>query len=99
MSVRKRTINGVSPLHLWCIWLIGTAVASVPFLTTTIPPLGQHFYNIVRVDILSHPASYSKNFVVRWDVLPDLAMDLTAPWLTKFMSVERAAWLFTLIEL
>ena len=99
MTVRNRMNNGISPLHLWGAWLIATVVASVPFLTTSIPPLGQHFYNIVRVDILSHPESYVRNFVVQWDVLPDLAMDLAVPWFTKFIPVEWAAWLFTLVEL
>jgi hypothetical protein len=97
MTAGKRTTSGVSPLHLWGIWLIGTVVATAPLLITSIPPLGQHFYNIVRVDILAHPASYAGNFVVRWDVLPDLAMDLTVPWLTKFMPVERAASLFVIV--
>ncbi|WP_233858196.1 hypothetical protein [Paraburkholderia sp. HD33-4] len=99
MTVRNQMNHGVSPLHLWGVWLIATIVASVPFLTTSVPPLGQHFYNIVRVDILSHPASYVRNFVVQWDVLPDLAMDLAVPWFTKFIPVEWATWLFTLVEL
>jgi hypothetical protein len=99
MTVRNQMNDGISPLHLWGVWLIATVVASVPFLTTSVPPLGQHFYNIVRLEILSHPASYVRNFVVQWDVLPDLAMDLAVPWFTKFIPVEWAAWLFTLVEL
>ena len=99
MKVGVRTTNGVSPWHLWSLWLAATVMAWVPFVITPIPPLGQHFYNIARADILSHPASYARDFVVRWDLLPDLAMDLTVPWLTKVMPVEWAAWLFTLVEL
>lgn len=99
MTVRNPMNAGISPLRLWGMWLVATVVASVPFLVTSVPPLGQHFYNIVRVDILSHPESYVRNFVVRWDVVPDLAMDLAVPWFTKFIPVEWAAWLFTLVEL
>ena len=79
MKVEIRTTNGVSPWLVWGLWLAATVIASVPFFTTPIPPLGQHFYNIVRADILSHPASYAKDFAIRWDLLPDLAMDLTVP--------------------
>jgi hypothetical protein len=91
--------GGVLPSRVWGLWLVGTLLASVPLLITSIPPLGQHFYNIVRIDILSHPASYAGNFVVRWDPLPDLAMDLTVPWLTRVMPVVWAAWLFVVVEL
>ncbi|CAB3727276.1 hypothetical protein [Paraburkholderia rhynchosiae] len=99
MIVRKGAAPGVPPLHVWGLWLIGTLVASVPLFVTSIPPLGQHFYNIVRIDILSHPASYAGNFIVRWDTLPDLAMDLTVPWLASLLPVEWAAWLFVVVEL
>ncbi|MGF6776687.1 hypothetical protein P3T21_001887 [Paraburkholderia sp. GAS334] len=96
---QARTIAGIAPLRLWCIWFVGTVVASLPFLILPVPPLGQHFYNIVRIDILAHPGAYAGNFVVRWDVMPDLAMDLVAPLLTKFMSAEQAAALFVLAAL
>ncbi|MGF6545451.1 hypothetical protein [Paraburkholderia youngii] len=99
MTVSDRMNTGISLVRLWGVWLVATVVASVPFLVTLYPPLGQHFYNIVRVDILSHPASYTRNFVVHWDAVPDLAMDLTLPWFTKLIPVEWAAWLFTLAEL
>ncbi|HEX7935475.1 MAG TPA: hypothetical protein VF573_20705 [Paraburkholderia sp.] len=99
MNAREDAVRGVQPLQLWSVWLIGTLVASVPLFITSIPPLGQHFYNIVRVDILSHPANYAGNFVIRWDALPDLAMDLTVPWLARMMPVEWAAWLFIFVEL
>ncbi|MEM5297861.1 hypothetical protein VSR82_26460 [Burkholderia sp. JPY481] len=99
MTIRSPMNTGISPLRLWSVWLIAAVVASMPFFVTPYPPLGQHFYNIVRLDILSHPASYARNFVVRWEAVPDLAMDLALPWFTKLIPVEWAAWLFTLVEL
>lgn len=93
---RAQLIASIAPLHLWCIWFIGTVVASLPLLILPVPPLGQHFYNIVRIDILAHPQAYSGNYIIRWDAVPDLAMDLTVPLLTKLMSTEQAAGLFVL---
>jgi hypothetical protein len=36
----------------------------------------------------------ARDFVVHWGVIPDLAMDLTVPWLVAFMPVEQATHLF-----
>jgi hypothetical protein len=93
---RAQLISSIAPPHLWFIWFIAMVVATLPLLILPIPPLGQHFYNIVRIDILAHPEVYSGNYVIRWDFLPDLAMDLTVPFLTKLMSTEKAAGLFVL---
>jgi hypothetical protein len=83
-----------SPSRLWLAWLIGTAVASLPLLVAPSPPLRQYFFNLVRVEILVNPAAYARDFVVHWDAIPDLAMDLTVPWMAKFFSVEDAAQIF-----
>jgi len=99
MTARNGTAYTGRPLYLWSVWLIATVVACTPLFVSSIPPLGQHFYNIVRVDILAHPGSYAGNFVIRWDPLPDLAMDLTLPWIAKLMPVEWAAWFFIVVEL
>ena len=88
-----------SPLRLWLVWLIGTAVASLPLLVAPLPPLRQHFFNLVRVEILVDPAAYARDFVVHWDAIPDLAMDLAVPWMAKFISVEDAAQIFLFVTL
>jgi len=80
-------------------WLIGMALATLPFYSTLIPPLSQHFYNLVRMAILADPTAFTRDFVIRWDPMPDLAMDLTVPWLASIMPVEQAARLFILINL
>ena len=81
-------------LRLWLVWLIGTALAALPLLAAPLPPLAQHFFNLVRIEILADPAAYARDFVIRWDAMPDLAMDLTVPWMATFMSVEEAARVF-----
>ena len=88
-----------SPLRLWLVWLIGTAVTSLPLLVAPLPPLRQHFFNLVRVEILVDPAAYARDFVVHWDAIPDLAMDLAVPWMAKFISVEDAAQIFLFVTL
>ncbi|CAG4918299.1 hypothetical protein [Paraburkholderia saeva] len=98
-AAKGRAKSRVTPLQLWSLWIIGTVLASLPFLILPVPPLGQHFYNIVRIDILAHPDRYASNFVVHWDMVPDLAMDLAGPLLVKWMTVEQAARLFVLASL
>src|ERR1700710_915204 len=89
-----QTAPSLAPLRLWIAWLAGVALLSMPLWVAPIPPLGQHFFNLVRMIILSHPEMFTQNFVIRWDTMPDLAMDLTVPWLAHWMPVEDAARLF-----
>jgi hypothetical protein len=91
---RPQASVGRIPLQLWLAWLIGTGIASLPLLVAPLPPLGQHFFNLVRIEILANPAAYARDFAIRWDAMPDLAMDLTVPWMASFMSVEEAARIF-----
>ncbi len=81
---------GGFPSRLWLIWLIGTAVASLPFLVVSFPPLDEHFFNVVRLHILADPAAFARDFVIRWDFVPDLALDLIVPKIAGFVAVERA---------
>ena len=92
---------GVSrnPFRLWLVWLLGAVLASLPVLVAPLPPLRQFFFNLVRVEVLANPAAYARDFVIHWSAIPDLAMDLTVPWMAKFMSVEAAAQLFLLCTL
>jgi len=89
-----QTAPGLAPLRLWLAWLAGVVLLSLPLWVAPIPPLGQHFFNLVRMVILSHPDAFARDFVIRWDTMPDLAMDLTVPWLAHWMPVEDAARLF-----
>ena len=73
------------------------AIAALPLWIAPVPPLAQHFFNIVRMAILADPAAFARDFVVHWGVIPDLAMDLTVPWLAAFMPVEQATRLFLLV--
>lgn len=88
-----------SPASLWLFWLIADAIALLPLLASSLPPLDQHFYNLVRAEILTHPAAYAEHFSIRWDPIPDLAVDLIVPWLGRFMPLEQACDLFIVASL
>jgi len=94
VSRAQRARGSWTASRVWLLWLIGTAVASAPLFVASLPPLAQHFYNLARVEILANPAAYAKYFVIRWDAIPDLAMDLVVPWMARLISVEQAAWIF-----
>jgi hypothetical protein len=87
--------------RLWLAWLIGTAIAWLPLLVAPIPPLRHHFFHLVRMEILADPATYARDFVIRWEPIPDLAMDLTVPWLAKLIGIAPAvrAFLFATLAL
>ncbi len=88
-----------NPARLWLLWLVGTALASVPVLLVGLPPLSQHFFNVVRLEILTDPAAYARDFAVHWDAVPDLALDVIVPGLARLMTVEQATLLVVLATL
>jgi hypothetical protein len=84
----------VSPTSLWLFWLIASAMALLPLLASSLAPLDQHFFNVMRVEILTHPAAYAERFAIHWGPIPDLAADLVVPVLAQFMPLSQACDLF-----
>lgn len=72
--------------------LCGTAVVS-PLLWVSIPALVDYASYLARAAILLAPGA-SENYVVHWQVIPNLAFDLIAPPIARLVGIETAGRLF-----
>jgi hypothetical protein len=73
------------------------ALTLSPLLWARVPPLVDYPNHLARMWILAHGTEIpglSSNYMIHWRVLPDLAMDLIVPLLSRIMPVEDAGRLF-----
>ncbi len=81
--------------------LIGAVVllgiALIPVVLVEIPPLVDYPNHMARMHILADAGRSSwltQFYEIHWNILPNLAMDLVVPPLTRFMPIETAGKVF-----
>ena len=80
------------------LFLAAVGVATVaPLLVVDLPPLHDYPNHLARVYVLAHldeSPLLARYYEARWEVLPNLAMDLLLPPLLRFLTPETAGKLF-----
>jgi hypothetical protein len=74
------------------------AFASVPIATHPLPPLSDYINHLARthvIDAIGTDSNLSRYYVVEWQIIPNLMIDLIVPVLHRFMSVYLAGQIFT----
>jgi len=89
-------------MRLTATYLILIAVALSPLCWVSIPPLVDYPMQLARMQVLVHAAdmpALAANYQPAWQLLPNLAIDLVAPGLMHFLSLEAAGRLFIALTL
>jgi len=76
------------------------AVAALPVLTVSLPPLVDYPNHLARMHILmtaGHNEPLDRYYATNWAWQPNLAMDMMVPALARLMPLETAGRLFILI--
>jgi hypothetical protein len=76
------------------------AVASIPIATHPLPPLSDYINHLARthvIDAIGTDPNLSRYYVVEWQIIPNLMIDLIVPVLHRFMSVYLAGQIFTIL--
>jgi len=93
-SAEVRTGAGEAPQALvFAAYLVLGALALSPLLWAAVPPLVDYPAYLARMALLAAPGS-SQNYLVHWQLIPNLAMDLVVPPLAALLGVETAGRLF-----
>ena len=75
------------------------AIASIPVITHTLPPLADYINHLGRTYIINHAGSdpdLARFYFIKWEVLPNLMIDVAMLALTPFMDIYRAGQVFTI---
>lgn len=96
----RRPLAGVEfrPSVTVALFLALTAAALIPIATHPLPPLSDYVNHLARmhiIDAIGSDADLSRYYVIQWELIPNLMMDLVVPALHRFMSVYLAGQVFT----
>src|SRR5437588_215467 len=71
-----------------------------PVLIVDVPAMVDYPNHLARMHVLAVAGTPNANpfYEVTWRLYPNLAMDLTVPWLAKLMGVETALKAFLLVS-
>ena len=96
-STEARRVSGFSGAQVLVLFLVCTLLISVPVWTHPLPPISDYINHLARMHVI---ATLNKNplladfYQIKWEVIPNLTMDLVVPWLAKIMTIYRAGQVF-----
>jgi hypothetical protein len=86
----------------WAVYAVLGGLLISPLLDAQVPPLVDYPNHLARMWVLAQDgriAELARNYVVNWRVLPDLAMDLVVPGLSKLIGVAAAGRVFIAVTM
>jgi hypothetical protein len=86
-----------APGRYWLLFCFVAGVLCLPVLWTRYAPLVDYPNHLARAYILRNYANvpaYRRFYVLRWGPIPNLAIDLVAPFLLRFFSVVNTSRIF-----
>ena len=95
-----RRVSGFSGVQVLVLFLVCTLLISIPVWTHPLPPISDYINHLARMHVI---ATLNKNpllanfYDIKWEVIPNLTMDLLVPWLAKIMSIYRAGQIFIVV--
>jgi hypothetical protein len=84
------------------LFLAVAAAVAVPALTHPLPPLTDYINTLAGAHVISaigSDADLQRFYMIEWQVIPNLMMDLAVPVLNLVMDIYRAGQVFTLAAL
>jgi len=88
------------PATIAIFFVLLMAVASVPIATHPLPPLSDYVNHLARthvIEAIGTDSNLNRYYVVEWQIIPNLMIDLIVPVLHRFMSVYLAGQIFTIL--
>ncbi len=92
---RPRQDFGVRSIAI--LFVILSAVISIPVLTHNLPPLSDYVNHLARmhvIDAVDSDPYLAKFYEIQWQIIPNLIMDLIVPRLAHVMNIYLAGQLF-----
>jgi hypothetical protein len=92
-------LDDFKPTTIAVLFLALIAIASIPIFTHKFPPLSDYINHLGRTYIINHIDSdphLARYYFTKWQVLPNLMIDLVMLVLNPFMDIYRAGHVFTI---
>ncbi|HET9717011.1 MAG TPA: hypothetical protein VFP60_12585 [Pseudolabrys sp.] len=83
------------------LFVVLMAAALIPIALHPLPPLSDYINHLARmhvIDAIGSDPDLSRFYVVQWQIIPNLMIDLIVPVLHRFMNVYLAGQIFTVLS-
>jgi hypothetical protein len=83
--------------HILALFIVLSAVISIPVLTHQLPPLSDYVNHLARMHVIGTVDSdpyLAKFYEIQWQIIPNLIMDFIVPTLARVMNIYLAGQLF-----
>ncbi|SDR62410.1 hypothetical protein SAMN05519103_07904 [Rhizobiales bacterium GAS113] len=86
-----------SAAQIFVLFAMLVLIASIPIITNPLPPLEDYANHLARMSVIANvdrDANLSRFYEIDWEIVPNLMMDLTVPYLVRFMNIYTAGQIF-----
>ncbi|SED14060.1 hypothetical protein SAMN05519104_2883 [Rhizobiales bacterium GAS188] len=86
-----------SAAQIFVLFAVLVLIASIPIITNPLPPLEDYANHLARMSVIANvdrDANLSRFYEIDWEIVPNLMMDLTVPYLVRFMNIYTAGQIF-----
>src|SRR5690242_13251145 len=84
--------------QIFGLFVVLLAITAIPVITHPLPPLSDYVNHLARMHVITEGSAdpdLSKFYEVKWQIVPNLMIDLVVPVLHRFMNVYLAGQIFT----
>jgi hypothetical protein len=88
------------PRHVFALFVLLSAVISIPVLTHKLPPLSDYVNHLARmyvIDAQGKDAYLDRFYEIHWEIIPNLMMDMVVPTLARIVNIYLAGQLFLIL--
>lgn len=86
--------------HIIALFVLLSAVISIPVLTHKLPPLADYVNHLARmhvIDAIDSDAYLARYYEIKWQIIPNLIMDMVVPTLAQVVNIYLAGQLFLIL--
>ncbi len=100
-SLRTDARGGASwsPRAIFALFAVLFAVACIPLLAHQLPPLSDYVNHLARIHVINaidRDPNLARFYLIDWQVIPNLMIDLVLPLFNRFMGIYEAGQAFTI---
>ncbi|HEY2526683.1 MAG TPA: hypothetical protein VGJ20_01850 [Xanthobacteraceae bacterium] len=92
-------VSALTDLQIGALAVLTLSLAAIPICSYELPPLMDYINHLARMHVIAAirtDPDLARFYQIEWQILPNLAMDLTVPLLARVMTIYHAGQCFLL---
>jgi hypothetical protein len=96
-SAQRPHVRAFTAAQIAVLLALLLLLASMPIWTSPLPPLSDYVNHLARMHVLAtigKDPDLARFYEIDWQIIPNLMMDLTVPWLARVIPIYKAGQIF-----